>query len=66
MVDIGLRKDRKDRFAVGGVVDVRTGKEFVDELIHLGVGKDLAVRDGEALSQALSDFFVECGVWSVE
>ena len=66
MVDIGLRKDRKDRFAVGGVVDVGTGKEFVDKLIHLSVREDLAVRDGEALSQALSDFFVECGVWSVE
>ena len=56
--DIGLRKDGKDGFAVGRVVDVGTGKELVDQLLHLIVGEDLAIGDGNALSEGEGNVFV--------
>ena len=56
--DICLREDGQDGFAVGRVVDVGTGKELVDKLFHLIVGEDLAIGDGDALSQREGDVFV--------
>ena len=49
LFDIRLREDGKDRLAVGGIIDVGTGKEFVDDLLHLVVGEHLTIRCGDTL-----------------
>ena len=53
-----MREEGQDGFAVGGVVNVGAGKEFVDNLFHLVVGEDLAVRNGDALGQREGDVLV--------
>ena len=48
-LNIRLWEDGKDRLAVGRIIDVRTGKEFVDNLLHLVVGEHLSIRRGDTL-----------------
>ena len=62
MLNIGLWKDTKDGLAVGGIVDVGAGKECIDQVLHLLIGKDLSVGDGRCPGQRE----MESGQWRVD
>lgn len=59
MLNIGLRKDAKDGFPVGRVVDIGTGKKFVDDALHLVIAEDLSIGNSRMTGQTQGQLRVE-------